>query len=134
MANDLRNMSLDSLFGKLQGLMINLVKDVDSVIEDNNEMSTGSLKELREHITSRLTKKEEIEDNEKLLKMLNLFSEDRAVIQIIREDAEDWVKLLDAIEQSITEKGGDLTPKEQKEIKDINKLTSEIKSLIRKEE
>ena len=132
MSNDLRNLSLDNLFGKLHGLMVNLVKDVDSVLEDNKEVGMGSVKELREHITAKLSKNEEIQDNDKLLKLLNLFSEDRAVLEIIREDAEEWVQLLNAIEENIKGSGATLTKKEQEEIHEINRLTSEIKTLIRK--
>lgn len=132
MVKDFRDLSLDSLFNKLHSLMQNLAKDVDSVIEDNKEVGMDSIKDLRDHINYKLTKKEEILDNEKLLKVLNLFSEDKAVLEIIKEDAEEWVELLDAIEQSIGGSGGDLTAKEKREIEQINKLTTEIKSLIRK--
>lgn len=134
MARDVTDMSIDGLFGKLHGLMINLVKDVDSVIEDNKSINMDAVRDLREHISEKLGKKEEIQDNEKLLKLLNLFSEDRAVLEIIREDAEEWTELLEAIEKSITDKGPNLTKEEQAEVKQISKLTSEIKSLIRKEE
>lgn len=134
MAIDFRNMSLDSLFGRLHGLMVNLVKDVDSVIDDNKAVSMDTVKELRDHINFKLGKKEEIYENEKLLKLLNLFAEDKAVLEIIREDAEEWVQLLEAIEESINERGGNLTKQEKNEVKEIRKLTSEIKTLIRKDE
>lgn len=131
MENDLKESSLDSLFGKLHGLMVNLVRDVDSVIEDNKEMSMDSIRGLRDHINYKLSKKEEIADNEKLLKLLNLFSEDKAVIEIIREDSEEWVKLLEAIEKGLSSNGA-VTAREKKEIKEIKRLTGEIKQLIRK--
>ena len=131
MENDLKDSTLDSLFGKLHGLMVNLVKDVDSVLEDNKEVSMDGIRTLRDHINYKLGKKEEIQDNERLLKVLNLFSEDKAVIEIIREDSEEWVKLLDAIEDGL-EKGGAMTSREQNEIKQIRRLTGEIKQLIRK--
>jgi transcriptional regulator of heat shock response len=133
MSKEVRELSLDSLFERLHRLMSNLVKDIDSVIEDNKEVGMADVRELREHISTRLNKKEEIKDNEKLLKLLNLFSEDKAVLEIIREDAEEWVDLLDAIEESIRATGLPLTNSEQNEIKEIKRLTAEIKSLIRKE-
>lgn len=125
-------LSLGSLFDKLHSLMVNLVKDVDSVIEDNREVSMDRIKELRDHINHKLSRNEEIHDNQRLLKVLNLFSEDRAVLEIIREDADEWVDLLNAIERNISDSGVSLTKREQEEIKEINRLTSEIKSLIRK--
>ena len=130
----LSNLSLDDLFGKLHTLMVNLVKDVDSVLEDNKSMGMDSIRELRDHISDRLARNEEINDNRKLLKLLNLFSEDKAVLEIIREDSEEWVELLEAIEGSIKGGGsGTLTAKEKNEIKEIRRLTSEIKSIIRKD-
>lgn len=134
MAKDIKNLGLDSLFTKLHGLMVNLVRDVDSVIEDNREISMDNIRDLRDHINYKLSRKEEIHDNEKLLKLLNLFSEDKAVLEIIREDAEEWVELLEAIESSIEERGPNLTKQEQNQIKEINRLTTEIKGLIRKNE
>ncbi|MGD0729507.1 MAG: hypothetical protein ABR981_05515 [Candidatus Micrarchaeaceae archaeon] len=132
MSKETTDLSLDGLFGKLHSLMVNLVRDVDSVIEDNESVSMNDVRELRQNISSRLTKKEEIKDNEKILKLLNLFSEDKAVLEIIREDAEEWVELLEAIEESITERGN-LTSKEKNEIEEINRLTGQIKNLIRKD-
>jgi hypothetical protein len=132
MAKNLQESSLAVLFENLHNLMINLVRDVDSVIEDNKGVSIDDVRELRDHISHRLSKNEEIADNGKLLKVLNLFSEDKAVIEIIREDAEEWIDLLDSIEGNIRGSGGSLTKKEQEEIRQINKLTKEIKGLIRK--
>jgi len=134
MANDIKSLSLDGLFTKLHGLMVNLVKDLDSVLQDNTDVDIGSVKVLREHITERLTKNEEIQDNQKILKLLNLFSEDKAVLEIIREDAEEWVELLNAIEANIRGNGINLTEREQDEIKQIRRLTTEIKSMIRKDD
>ena len=132
MANDIKSMSLDGLFNRLHSLMVNLVKDIDSVIEDNRDVGMESVRELRDHISYKLSRNEEIQDNQKILKLLNLFSEDKAVIEIIREDAEEWVELLDAIEGNIRGSGVSLTKREQDEIKEIERLTSEIKGMIRK--
>lgn len=133
MTKEIRELPLDSLFEKLQNLMSNLVKDVDSVIEDNKVIGMSDIRDLREHINSRLSKREEIHDNEKILRLLNLFSEDKAVLEIIKEDAEEWVNLLEAIEDNIRSSGVPLTMREKKEIKEIRRLTTEIKSLIRKD-
>lgn len=133
MVKEIRELSLDGLFDKLHKLMSSLVGDVESVIEDNKEVGMSDIRDLREHISERLSKKEEIQDNEKILKLLNLFSEDKAVLEIIREDAQEWVELLEAIEQNIRSSGVDLTPRERNEIKEINRLTTEIKGLIRKD-
>jgi len=127
------NLSIDNLFSKLHNMMRDLVRDIDSVIQDNREIGMGDIRELRDHINHRLSKKEEIEDNQKILKLLNLFSEDKAVIEIIREDAEEWVQLLESIEENM-KLSGNLTPKEKEEVKEIKRLTTEIKAMIRKSE
>ncbi len=129
---DIKGLSLDSLFGRLHQLMVNLVSDMESVIQDNREVNMDEIKELRTHINYKLGKKEEVYDNQKLLKLLNLFSEDKAVLEIVREDAEEWVELLDAIEANMTGGGRKLTQSEKREVKQIGELTSQIKQLIRK--
>ncbi len=130
---DIKDLSLDSLFSRLHQLMVNLVSDIDSVIQDNKELSMDEIRNLRTHINYKLGKKEEMHDNQELLKVLNLFSEDRAVLEIIREDAEEWLELLNAIESNITGDGSKkLTPSQRKEVKQIGELTQQIKSLIRK--
>jgi hypothetical protein len=136
MVKDIKGMSLDSLFTKLHQLMSNLVKDIEGVLGDNEEMSMGDIKALRDHINHKLAIKEEVSDNQKILLLLNLFSEDKAVIEIIREDAEEWLELLNAIESSITGGNGGrrLSPREEREVKEIKRLTGEIKSLIRIEQ
>jgi len=132
---DMHDLSLDSLFGRLHSLMLNLVGDIDSVIEDNKEVGIEEVRTLRDHINYKLGRKEEVYDNQKLLKLLNLFSEDKAVIEIIREDAGEWLELLSAIEESIKGDGSKrLSASEKEEVRQIGKLTSQIKSLIRKGE
>jgi hypothetical protein len=124
---------LEKLFGRLHQLMVNLVGDIDSVIEDNEELTVSKIKELRDHINYRLGRNEEIHDNRELLKVLNLLSEDKAVIEIIREDAQEWLDLLESIEASLKDRGVDLTSEQKKQMADIKRLTSEIKGLIRKD-
>jgi len=132
---DIKDLSLDGLFGRLHQLMVNLVGDIDSVIQDNKEMSMDEIRNLRTHINYKLGKKEEMYDNQKLLKLLNLFSEDKAVLEIIREDAEEWLELLEAIESNIVGDGSrKLTQREEREVKQIGNLTKQIKTLIRKGE
>ncbi|MGI0100582.1 MAG: hypothetical protein ACREBH_02590 [Candidatus Micrarchaeaceae archaeon] len=130
MGNDYKDMSLDGLFGRLHRLMSDLAADLDSIVGDNKDMD--GVRELRDHISRKLDKGEEIDDNKRLLKLLDLFSKDKAVIEIIREDADDWIKLLNAIEGSIKADRPELTSREEGEIKEIGRLTSEIKALVRK--
>jgi ElaB/YqjD/DUF883 family membrane-anchored ribosome-binding protein len=129
---DLKELSLDGLFERLHQLMANLVSDIESVIQDNKEVSMDEVRDLRSHINYKLGRKEEVYDNQKLLKLLNLFSEDRAVLEIIKEDSEEWLELLEAIESNIRGTGGKkLTRAEMKEVEQIGVLTKQIKGLLR---
>jgi len=135
--SDLANLTLDGLLGKLHSALANFASDVEDMIEENKAISIDDIRNLRHTIQQRLDRNEEITDNQKLLTMLDLFTTDKAVLEIIREDAEEWIALLEDIENNI--KGGaaaagdDLTPEEEDEIEKISKLTSEIKTMIRKE-
>ena len=127
------NLTLDSLLGKLHSALVNFARDVEEMIEENKALTVEDIRELRRNIQQRLDRNEEITDNRKLLAMLDLFATDKAVLEIIREDAEDWIKLLEDIEDNIKGKAGKLTPDERAEMKEISKLTSNIKELIRRE-
>ncbi len=134
-SDSLMSVTLDGLLGKLHSALQTFAEDVQDIIEENEALTVEDIRYLRKKIQERLDKNEEITDNQKLLAMLDLFATDKAVLEIIREDADDWIALLEDIEDNI--KGGaegrELAPEEKKEIEDIGKLTTEIKTLIRKE-
>jgi regulator of replication initiation timing len=131
---DTLGMTLDSLIGKLHSMLTTFAGDIEDMIEENEEVTVDDIRELRQKIQERLDKNEEITDNQKLLTMLDLFATDKAVLEIIREDADEWIALLESIEDNIKgSSGGEITPEEEKEIKEIGKLTTEIKTLIRKD-
>jgi len=130
----LTNLTLDDLLGKLHSALVNFVRDVEEMVEENKVLSVEDIRELRHHIQQRLDNREEITDNQKLLTMLDLFVTDSAVMEIIREDAEDWIKLLEDIEDNIKGRAGkQLTPDEKEEMKKVGELTAQIKALIRKD-
>lgn len=132
MADGFKGLSLDGLLGKLREALQGFARDMEEVIGENKSVSTDDLRELREHIQQRLDRKEEITDNKKLLETLNLFATDKAVLEIIREDADEWVALLEDIEENVRKTQGSLTPEEKNELDDIGRLSGEIKALVRK--
>ena len=131
-SDGLKKFSLDELVGKLLGALTQFAKDMEEVVGENKAFSFGDIQDLRRNIQQRLNNKEEIRDNTRLLAMLDLFATDKAVLEIIREDAEGWIELLEGIEENIKGGPGGITPQEQKEITQIKELTAEIKDLIRK--
>ena len=134
MIDGIRNLSLGELLSKLHSAILDFVETIDETIEHDRGVSASDIRQLRDHIASKIEKKEDVADNQKLLKVLDLFATNSAVIELVREDAEDWLRFLDSIEKGIEQKGGttELKKEEIKEINDIRELTSQIRELIRK--
>jgi hypothetical protein len=128
----IKNVTLSNLFGSLHEAMLNFVKSLDSLIAENKDLTLEDIKTLREHIKERLQGSEEITDKQKLLKLLDLFSTDRAVVELMKEEAEEWLEMLEAIEDNIASHGGEETAQEKEELEKIHRLTSEIKAVLRK--
>lgn len=134
MFDDLKHLSLGELFSRLHRAIVDFVDTLDETIEDNRQVGAGDIRELRQHISERLGKNEEIDDNKKLLKVLDLFANNSAIMELVREDADDWLDFIEAIEKQIQEKGdaGKLTKEELADIDKIKEMTSQIKAMIRK--
>ncbi len=128
----IKSITLSNLFGSLHEAMLNFVKSLDSLINENKDISLDDIKTLREHIKERLQGSEGITDKQKLLKLLDLFSTDRAVVELMKEEAEEWLEMLEAIEDNIANHGGEETEQEKEEIEKIHRLTSEIKAVLRR--
>ena len=131
---ELKSFSISSLISKLHKAILFISKEASEVSKKNNEISFYDIRELRDHITERLNSKEDIEDKEKLLKLLNLFATDKEVIEFMKDETEEWAKLLQAIEESLIRKQEGLTNEEKLEIEEIVKLTRDIRGVMRKEE
>jgi hypothetical protein len=121
--NDLIDRFIDTLDGFLSG--------IENVIEINKTPRGDDISQLRGHITERLNRGEEVADNKLILQLLDLLSKDQAVLQIVKEDAEEWVAMLEAIEEHMEDKKPN-TAAEKKELRKISTLTSELKALVRK--
>jgi DNA-directed RNA polymerase beta' subunit len=128
----IKGLSLSNLFGSLHEAMLNFVKSLDSLIAENKAITLDDIKTLRGYIKEKLAGNEQIDDKQKLLRMLDLFSTDRAVIELMKEEAEEWVEMLEAIEGNISNQDKELTEQEKEEVEKIHQLTSEIKAMIRK--
>lgn len=134
MASDVVSLSLGDLIRRLHNAIMDFVGAIDETIRQDRSVSAQEIRTLRDHIRQRIQANESPEDNKQLLKILDLFSSNSAVIELIREDAEDWLKFLDDIEKGVEQKlaSGNLTGDELGEIKQMQRLTAEIKAIIRK--
>ncbi len=120
----LKMLSLNELIGMLSDQIASFSRGIDRLIEKNKALGANDLDELRDHITARLKSGTERAENERLLKLVDLFSADKKAIDLIRKDVDEWLDFLDAIDQHIGESGSVETEKLRK---DLTKLRDEFK-------
>ncbi|MGC8479777.1 MAG: hypothetical protein ACP5M9_03890 [Candidatus Micrarchaeia archaeon] len=126
-------LSLNDLIKRFYDSIKSFARSMEKVTEINKTVNYGEIKELKEHITKRLDSGENLEDNKKLISALDLLSKDQSILNIIKDDAEDWIDMLEAIERSIAEPGKKLDKKEMSEVKKIEELSGSIKKFLRKD-
>ena len=133
MATDLRLFSLKDLFTKLHDDITAFIVDAKNALDRNSTVSFDEIKRVREHIVQKLNNGEDVEDNEALLKVLNLFTMDKAFLGIVSEESESWLDFLDAIEKSIKDFDKYAsTEEERRDLKEIDDAISRARGLLRK--
>ncbi|MEM0149977.1 MAG: hypothetical protein QXW10_03720 [Candidatus Micrarchaeaceae archaeon] len=133
MKTNLSLFSLKELFAKLHDDIGTFIADTKNTLGRNDTVSFDEIKTVREHITQRLNRGENVEDSETLLKVLNLFTMDKAFLQITSEESEGWLEFLDAIEKSIKDLDNyAATEDERHDLEEINDALSKAKKLLRK--
>ena len=133
MREELSKISLSRLFGILTDSMTRMVEGLKGLVKRNEIVDGNTVRELREHIKNRLAIGEEKVDNQNILKLLDLFSENKEVIEFIKEEAEEWLDLVEAIEKHIESGDKVLSEKEQEEVKELKELTDKIKHTLRED-
>jgi hypothetical protein len=123
---------VNDIIKKLYESVKSFAKGMESVVGMNDEVGRGEINELKSHLTEKLNKGDEVTDNSKLIQLLDILSKDQSIMHVIKDDAEDWLEMLEAIENNIKNKG-ELNMQEKKEVKQINKMTSSIKDFLRKD-
>ena len=133
LSTELKLLSLKELFSKLHNDIKVFLVDTRNAIERNNEVGFDDIKRVREHITERLNNGESVEDNEEILKVLNLFTMDKAFLQITSEETEGWIEFLNAIEESMKDLDKRATTSEERhDLEEINEALVKAKQLLRK--
>ena len=127
------SLKLGELFSKLHSSIIDFARDTSKVSDLNDSINTGTIDELRDHITERLNNNENIDENKALLKTLDLFVTDKAFIRLIKEDSEEWLGFLDAIQESLLRMDHNLSGEDKLEMERIIGRLDELRNLIRKE-
>jgi hypothetical protein len=103
---------------------------MENVVSMNKGEPADDISELRGHIIARLKGGEEITDNRKLISFLDLLSKDQAVLELVKDDAKDWLEIIETIENHMGAKKP-LTAVETAEIRKIRTMAVELKALIR---
>jgi ElaB/YqjD/DUF883 family membrane-anchored ribosome-binding protein len=127
----LRALSLGQLLEKLHNSIKELISGLDEAIELDEKVSKQDISDLRNHITDRLNKGEEEVENKKLLMVLNLLTMNETTIELIKEEADEWLEFVDAIEEKLNSKGS-VSADEKKELEQINNALTDIKAELRK--
>ena len=125
-------MSVNDLISRLHDAIESFLTGIEDIIDLNSKSgSKDEISTLKAHLTEKLKRGEEVTDNKKLIDLLNLLSKDQTVLAIIKEDAEEWAEMLDAIQSQISSRKP-ITDEERKDIQKITAMATEISSLIRK--
>ncbi len=127
----LSGLSINELLSKLHDAIKEFAETIDSLIEHNKSINYKEINELRNMIKSRIKNGENIDDNTKILKILELFSANKSVMELVREDVDEWIEFIDAIEEGIKNRKIDLKGQEGLEFKKIQKMNEELKALMR---
>jgi hypothetical protein len=127
----LSGLSINELLSKLHDAIKEFAETIDSLIEHNKSVNYKEINELRNMIKSRIKNGENIEDNTKILKILELFSANKSVMELVREDVDEWIEFIDTIEEGIKNSKINLKSQDELEFKKIQKMNEELKALIR---
>ncbi|MCL5680341.1 MAG: hypothetical protein M1465_03320 [Candidatus Marsarchaeota archaeon] len=124
--------SLSEALGRLSNAIRTFVKDISELSEENKNISLTEIRELRNFAKDKIDEGKDPVENGRIINLLNVFAEDKNFIELTKEDADEWIEFLETIESSIKKGDIALNNREEKELKDIEQLTSQIKNLIRK--
>jgi hypothetical protein len=123
-------LSLNDLIKRLHESVASFVAGMENVVSMNKQQPTEEISEIRTHILDRLQKGEEITDNRKVINLLDLLSKDQAVLELVKEDAKDWLEIIETIEVHMSSKMP-MSPAEMQELRKIKEMSGELKALIR---
>lgn len=127
---DLRQLSINELITRLHESISGFISGMENVIGMNKEAPPAEIIDLRDHLMGRLQKGEEVTDNKKLIGLLDLLSKDQAVLELVKDDAKDWLEVIETIEEQMSSRKP-ISASQTAELRKIRKMSSEIKALIR---
>ena len=127
----LKKLSLNELFSRLHDSITALAKNVGSLTEKNRQMSLIDIIELRNHIRSKIEAHQDTIENEKILRLVELFKEDKNALELVKTDLAEWLSFLEAIKFHL-EHTKDLGEEEGRELDRIKKEITQLQTVLRK--
>ncbi|MEM3841129.1 MAG: hypothetical protein QXN59_00315 [Candidatus Micrarchaeaceae archaeon] len=132
MSEMLSKLKVGELFQKLRLGLEDLVKESKGMSDANSGISSSEIGRLRGHIVKRISRREDVKENQEILKILDLLSDDKIFIDVIKEESAEWLEFLDSIEKSVKNLDSSIaTAKEKDEVDRIVGKIERVKGLIR---
>lgn len=126
----LNDISINNIISRFHESLQSFSHSINNVININKATaSTEEINILRDHLKNRFLKGDEEIENKKLIKLLELLSKDQAVLNLIKDESNEWIEMLDAIENNLKNKGKEVS---NEDIKKILRLSSSIRTIARK--
>ncbi len=132
MQTDLKSLSVSGLLKHLHDSIVSFVKTIDNTTGRNNSISEEEIGAIRDHLKQRLSSNKEALENEKLLKLIDLFEMDKKVLEFIKGDAKEWLDLIETLKDSLAARGA-LNEQEKAELEEITRKLDRLASTLRKE-
>jgi len=126
---NLKKLSLNDLLSRLHESISSFSRNINKLTEKNRELTLVDIIELRNHTKRKLEAHEDTLENKMILKLIELFKEDKNALELARIDVDEWIDFLDAIKAHLEESKGELSAEERKELKDVEKLRQDITKL-----
>ena len=130
MADHLSSISIGNLLNRLHESIVRFVHNVEEIVHDNNSIKLGEIEQLREHIEERIKKGEDVADNERTLKIIELFLTDKYVMEFIKEDADEWLDFINTIEHHLSSRKA--AEGEKEDINEISRNIAKLQEILRK--
>ncbi len=132
MQDGIMNLGIGELFSRLHRALTELVEDAARMVELNSTVTSETVRSIRDRIIKRLSGEDSIEEDEAVLKILDLFVTDRAFIRMVNEDSKDWLEFLEAIEKSLKRAERGMDPRDRLRIERITVAIDKAKLVIRR--
>lgn len=132
---DTSNMRVLDIFRKLNETIRTFADNVKEVIEKHDVVAPNDeIRQLMDSVRLRhATDEKDKKENEEILKLLELLSNDKRIFSLIETESREWMEFLDEIEKRLEMDKDTLTEGELEIYERIKRVTKELKGFLREE-